>query len=436
MPVSRATPQEAREAAEGDAPVSLADFEREAFRLQSVLGELSVMDRRDLHDVFAVIAEAAAAALHVGRVSLWTYNARHSAIDCAAVWQEGRLTSDDTIINAETHPTYWAALQSARTLPIADAAHDPVLAEFRPDYVNRIGIGAMLDSSIRVEHTTYGIVCVEHLGSPRVWTALERNFVASLGDRVGLALLVDRERALQRAVSQAHKMEAIGLMAGGLAHDFNNVLHVVQSSADVAIDGLAHGEDPRQDLETIRNAAKRAAAMTRRLLTVARQEPMEFQSFDLNELMQDFAPIAQRLVPEQVQLTLALEGEPLFVEADRSFVDQAMLNLITNAAHSMPQGGQLTIETARVEPEHATSTADASSAFVRLSVRDTGNGIAHETLPNIFDPFFSTKGPDGTGLGLAVVYGGMRQHGGSVSVESTVGHGSVFNLLFPARQSA
>jgi len=96
----------------------------------------------------------------------------------------------------------------------------------------------------------------------------------------------------------------------------------------------------------------------------------------------------------------------------------------------------LTIETARVEPAPATSTAAASSAFVRLSVRDTGNGIAHETLPNIFDPFFSTKGPDGTGLGLAVVYGGMRQHGGSVSVESTVGHGSVFNLLFPARQSA
>lgn len=410
------------------------EFEREASRLQGVLSELSVIDRRELRDAFAIIAQAAADALAVGRVSLWRYQESRLAMVCAAAWHRGAMVEDHTVISARTHPTYWAALHGGRTLPIADALHDPALVEFRDEYVRPLDIGAMLDSSIRVEGDTCGIVCVEHLGSSRLWTALERTFVASLGDRLGLVVLLDEQRRLENALAQAHKMEALGLMAGGLAHDFNNVISIVLNSAELAQAAVDDGDDPSEDLAVIRNAATRAAGMTRRLLTIARRESMAFEAIELNSIVNDFGPIAKRLMPPNVHLQLALPPCEVVVSADRAFVDQALLNLVTNAAQAMPAGGTLTIEVALDSHQHPHTFGEPlpRGPLVRLTVRDTGEGIDGAVLPRVFDPFFTTKhAAGGTGLGLAVVYGGMRQHGGAVAVASTPKVGSAFSLLFP-----
>jgi len=410
------------------------EFEREASRLQDVLSELSVIDRRQLRDAFAIIAHAAADALGVGRVSLWRYQESRLAMVCVAAWHQGTLVEDQTVISASTHPTYWAALHAGRTLPIADALHDPALIEFRDEYVRPLNIGAMLDSSIRVEGDTCGIVCVEHLGSSRLWTALERTFVASLGDRLGLVVLLDEQRRLENALAQAHKMEALGLMAGGLAHDFNNVISLVLNSAELAQVAVDDGDDPSEDLAVIRNAATRAAGMTRRLLTIARRKAMAFESIELNAMVSEFGPIARRLMPSNVQLQLSLPPGDMRVSADRAFVDQALLNLVTNAVQAMPDGGTVTIEVAldAHRPPHTFGETLPHGPLVRLTVRDTGEGIDAALLPRVFDPFFTTKhAAGGTGLGLAVVYGGMRQHGGAVAVASTPKRGSTFSLLFP-----
>ncbi len=410
------------------------EFEREASRLQGVLSEVSVVDRRNLREAFAVIAAVAAEALGVGRVSLWRYQESRLAMVCAAAWHNGHLVEDPTVISAATHPAYWEALHSGRTLPIADALHDPALVEFRDEYVRPLGIGAMLDSSIRVESDSCGIVCIEHLGAPRLWTALERTFVASLGDRLGLVVLLEEHRRLEKALAQAHKMEALGLMAGGLAHDFNNVISIVLSSAELAQSSVTDGDDPSEDLAVIRDAATRAAGMTRRLLTIARREAMAFEPLELNAIVNDFGAIAKRLIPSNVHLQLALAPRGIYVSADRAFVDQALLNLVTNAAQAMPAGGTLTIESALETRREPMTFGEPlpSGPLVRLTVRDTGEGIDGAVLPRVFDPFFTTKhSAGGTGLGLAVVYGGMRQHGGAVAVASAPQQGSAFSLLFP-----
>lgn len=410
------------------------DFEREFLRLRDTLTALTLMHYADVRDAFAVIAKAAAAALQVGRVSLWRYNRSFSAITCVATWQDGEADHDPMTISRESHPVYWRRLHEDRTLPIDDAVHHPALAEFQADYVPRHRIGALLDSSVRADGRTFGIVCAEHLGTPRTWSRLERLFVASLADRVGLAILMDEQRQAERLMLHAQKMEALGLMAAGLAHDFNNVLSVVLSSSEMALHAIEHGQDVTEELQAIHDTARQTTAMTRRLLAVARREPMRCERVELNAVLHETQTLAQRLLPANVKLTAALTSAPLVISVDRGFLDQAMINLLTNAAQSMPDGGQVFLETA---PHHSEGELQfgvyvPAGNYVRLSVRDEGGGIDASELSRVFDPFFSTKGQRGTGLGLAVVYNGMQQHDGLVAVQSATGAGCTFHLLFPS----
>lgn len=413
--------------------IDVQRFEDDFFRLTDTLTTLTLLTCRDIREAFAVTAEAAAAALQVGRFSLWRYNKGQSAIASVGVWQRGVLNFDGVVISKESHPVYWQRLHERRSLPISDAVNDPALIEFRDEYIPTHGIGALLDSSVRADGVTLGIVCAEHLDGPREWTPLERLFVASVADRLGLAILANEQRQLELLLSHSQKVEALGVMAGGLAHDFNNILSVMLTSSDMALGALEAGDDPTEDVLAIRDTARRAAAMTRRLLTVARREPMHQESLELNSVLREAHDIARRLLPKHVALHADLAAEPYVIRADRAFLDQAMLNLLTNAAQSMPNGGTITVETARLQSDGGRQFGMLVPVghYVRLSVRDEGGGIDDEALPRVFDPFFTTKGQHGTGLGLAVVYNGMQQHGGLVSVQSATGVGCTFHLLFP-----
>lgn len=419
-------------------PGPAADTDPEFRRLKETLSALANLRQPDLRAMSATIAETVADALEVERVTLWRYNPQQSSLSCAGAWQNGAWGPETMVVNESLHPIYWRWLHQDRTLSVTDAQNDPALVEFKADYIDVHGIGALLDTSVRAGGHTYGIVCAEHLGGPREWTALERMFVASVGDRIGLAILLDVQRQMEQHLAQAQKLEALGLMAGGLAHDFNNVLSVVLASSELALSSLSAAEpaieDAKEDLEAIRDAAKRATGMTRRLLTVARREPMTMTAVELNAVLRDIMPIAQRLLPRHIVLSLSLAPTHLWLQADRAFLDQALINLLTNAAQSIPDAGTVTLETAPVhsEGEAMFGMVVPPGHYVRLSVHDTGAGVDAELLTKIFDPFFTTKGQRGTGLGLAVVYGGMQQHGGIVGVKSEVNEGCTFHLLFPA----
>ncbi|MCC7052006.1 MAG: GAF domain-containing protein [Gemmatimonadaceae bacterium] len=416
------------------AAARLRAFEADARRFDGVLLELASLDRDDLVTVFASIAEAGALALGVERLSLWQYDRERSAMVCPVAWVRGAIEEEPAIISRERHPAYWSALHAARTLPVNSARTHPALQEMQ-DYVEAYGIGALLDSGIRVQKGTFGIVCVEHLGGPREWTALEEQFVASLADRLALAILLDTQRQLEMQLLQARKMEALAAMAGGVAHDFNNVLNVVLTSAGSAKAALAAGTDPAEDLDAIENAVLRAVHLTRTLTFLSRNETVGPALFDLNDAVREFAEHAPQLVPSTVRLHLLPAPQPLPLRGDRTFVDRALVTLCTHAVHAMrADGGSLTVAARSLRLDgtqrlHGISIAGGDWAHLR--VLDTGEGIAADAVSRVFDPFFAARGSGTRGLGLSVVYGGVRQHGGHVAVESVVGRGTVFHLFFP-----
>jgi PAS domain S-box-containing protein len=246
----------------------------------------------------------------------------------------------------------------------------------------------------------------------------------------------ERKR-LEAELHQSQKMEGIGKLAGGVAHDFNNLLVVIRGNAELLLmGGEALSAEARECLGHVASASERAANLTRQLLIFSRKQVTQFQPVALNELIGNLTKMLQRVISENIQLECVL-GEPLpFIQADPGMVEQVLLNLVVNARDAMPKGGHLHIATERVRLEAADTKGGAEAhagEFVRLSVTDTGTGIAPEVLPRIFEPFFTTKDVGkGTGLGLATVYGIVKQHQGWVDVSSRIGEGTTFAIFLPA----
>jgi len=253
--------------------------------------------------------------------------------------------------------------------------------------------------------------------------------------RLVMATDVSEKKKLESQLLQAQKMEAIGRLAGGVAHDFNNILGVITGYSEMLemnlpAEGPGHGR-----LEQIKKAAARAAALTRQLLAFSRKEVIQPRVLDLNEVVADVEKMLHRLIGEDVQLVTKLGKDLGRVQADRGQVDQIILNLAVNARDAMPQGGDLWIETSNAELDDAYLRTHADvlpGSYVLLSVSDTGHGMDAETASHVFEPFFTTK-PEGkgTGLGLATVFGIAKQSGGHVSVYSELGRGTTFRVYLP-----
>ena len=225
-------------------------------------------------------------------------------------------------------------------------------------------------------------------------------------------------------LSQAKKMEAIGRLAAGVAHDFNNLLTVILTGASLAEARLDDGEDPAEDLQHIRDAGERASGLVRQLLTFSRREPTKPQPIDLAYHIRRIRKMLSRVLPSEVVLILDVCEGSAFIQVDPVQFDRVLVNLVVNAADSMPDGGQVTVAVRRAETDGASS--------IMVEVSDTGSGMDEAIASRIFEPFFSTKGAGGTGLGLALVYGIVRSSGGEIEVESEVGDGTTFSIRFPA----
>jgi len=240
----------------------------------------------------------------------------------------------------------------------------------------------------------------------------------------------------QAQLLQAQKMEAVGRLAGGVAHDFNNILTTVIGYSQLLLTGLAP-DDPRcMDVEEILKSAERAASLTRQLLAFSRQQILRPQVLDLNRLVAETEKMLRRLIGEDIELITILHPDLPRIRADPGQINQVMMNLAVNARDAMPRGGTLTIETENATLDHKgriLTPWTRPGRFVRLSVADTGVGMDEEIMQHLFEPFFTTKGPgEGTGLGLAVVHGIVAQHEGWINVHSEPGQGSNFSIYLPA----
>ncbi|HEY8193208.1 MAG TPA: PAS domain S-box protein, partial [Gaiellaceae bacterium] len=266
-----------------------------------------------------------------------------------------------------------------------------------------------------------------------LWTdfsvALVRDADAKPQFAIAMAEDVTQRRVLEEQLRQSQKLEAVGRLAGGVAHDFNNMLTAISGYTAFALEHAEEGSALRADLDEVRKATERATLLTRQLLAFSRKQVLEPVVLDLNEVVEELHAMLRPLLGADVVLTTDLEPNLGPIEADPSQLNQVVMNLVVNARDAMPDGGRLTIQTANVDvDETGDGTIDVGS-YVALTISDEGEGIDEETLRQIFEPFFTTKeAGKGTGLGLATVYGIVKQSGGYVEVESEVGVGSSFRI--------
>jgi PAS domain S-box-containing protein len=252
---------------------------------------------------------------------------------------------------------------------------------------------------------------------------------------IGMIEDITEQRKLEDQFRQSQKMEAFGQLAGGVAHDFNNILAVIQLQAGLLTSGRNLSPEELNFAEAIGKAAERGANLTRQLLLFSRKQTLQPRNLQLKELVANITRMLERTLGEHVQLQFKFSEEPLCIYADPGMIDQILLNLTVNARDAMPKGGEIVIETSAAEFDEASAkqTPQARAGrFVCLSVSDSGCGIPPEVMPRIFEPFFTTKEVGkGTGLGLATVFGIVQQHGGWINVYSEVGRGTTFRIYLP-----
>jgi PAS domain S-box-containing protein len=252
----------------------------------------------------------------------------------------------------------------------------------------------------------------------------------------GMAQDITESKALESRYLQAQKMEAVGQLAGGVAHDFNNVLTAVIGYGDMLAEALAQNDPLREYVTEMLSAASRAVSLTRQLLAFSRKQIFEVRLVDVGDLVHDMQNMVGRLIGEHIALKVVPPAKPCLVKADPGQLEQVLLNLAVNARDAMPKGGKLTIELgeATLDAAYAASQPDvAPGHYVVLSVSDTGGGISDAIKARIFEPFFTTKEQGkGTGLGLSTCFGIVKQSGGHITVYSEVGKGTVFKVYLPA----
>lgn len=257
---------------------------------------------------------------------------------------------------------------------------------------------------------------------------------------LGIATDITNRRQLEEQLRQAQKMEAVGLLAGGVAHDFNNMLTAIMGRTDLLLEETGPADPHQSDMLEIRRAAQRAAELTHQLLAFSRRQVLQPKVFDLNALIGEVLSMVRRLIGEDIVLRAVNGAERATIKADPGQIEQVLVNLALNARDAMPRGGSLTIETSDVTIEESADPQYlplAPGRYVLVSMSDTGFGMSAETRSHMFEPFFTTKKPgQGTGLGLATAYGIVKQSGGHIGVYSEPGLGTTFRVYFPRVQIA
>jgi nitrogen-specific signal transduction histidine kinase/CheY-like chemotaxis protein len=260
-------------------------------------------------------------------------------------------------------------------------------------------------------------------------------YILSITRDIGPMRKSEEEKAkLEESLRQAQKMEAIGRLAGGIAHDMNNMISPIIGYSEMLLEDLSQGDYRRDFVDQVFEAGQKARDLVRQLLAFSRKQNLEYKLINLTKVLKGFEKLLRKTIREDITLTLRVKEENLPIYADIGQVEQVVMNLVVNAQDAMPTGGEIIIELNLVELDdaYAPTRQDVKpGSYAQLAVRDTGQGMDQSTKAQLFEPFFSTKGEMGTGLGLSTVYGIVKQHGAHIWVYSEPGNGAVFKIYFP-----
>jgi len=318
--------------------------------------------------------------------------------------------------------------EAVRGRPVAEAFRAHSEPEAVESLSRALGENRPWRGELSVRRGEHDLLQLEVVTSP------VQDLAGTTVNQVLVARDITEENRLRDQLRHAQKLEAIGTLAGGVAHDFNNLLTAVKANAEFALEALTPGDSVRADVEEIHKAASRAAALTQQLLAFSRRQVLKPEVLDLNQVVTGVENMLSRLIGEDIEIVTELEPQLPLVLADPGQLQQVLVNLVVNARDAMPKGGRLTIGSSACElgADGAREHGAAPGRYVRLSVKDSGTGMDDATRARIFEPFFTTKGPGrGTGLGLATVYGIVRQSRGFLEVRSSPGQGSTFEIYLP-----
>jgi signal transduction histidine kinase len=378
---------------------------------------------RSLHQVLRV----AASTLNLERVGVWTIELDWTELRNLLTFdQRSGEFSSGLVLRLADFPGYARALHERRVIAAEDALNDPRTRELRHSYLAPHGIASLLDCPVYEDGEVVAIVCHERVGVPAPWQKRDQDFAVSVADIVGTlfaqiaSIRYELElRAAREELSQARVMDALGRMAAGVAHDFNNVLSGVSLALHVLDAALPPEADERETTRDALELVERGGRLVKQLLTFARQGAYGGTPVEAHAWLGKTLPQIARSLGSDIRVTAELATEPAPVALDSSVFEQVVVNLLNNARDAMLGGGEITIR------------SRCERGRLVLSVKDSGVGMDEETRRRVFEPFFTTKQRTGTGLGLAIVFGAVRSAGGSISVDSEPGRGAAFTLEFP-----
>jgi len=413
-----------------------------------------VITSGDFERATRMILEIVSEAIDVERVSLWFFKKDFSELACFDIYESSKNEhSAGAVLKQSDFPNYFEAVVSDRVISCDNARTDSRSREFTESYLIPHGITSMLDIAFRVSGNLVGVVCNEHTGEMRIWRSDEKAFADEISSLLSQVYLnaerkrSDRQkRELQERLERAERMESLGILAGGVAHDLNNILGPVVGYADLILRQVDENDRMAERVRRIGRSAQDAADVIQDLLTLARRGRYDMVPMDLNQIVRDFieSPAFVNLTNQrpEIEVTVNLADTTCMLQGSASHLSKVIMNLIINAFDAIQDEGRVVITTARQHVERLSNgfeLGEASGNYTSLSVMDTGEGIETIYLDKIFEPYFSKKKmgwSSGSGLGLSVVYGVVKDHRGFYDVISSPGEGTDFRVLFPIADAA